>query len=297
MILLSSGHNRQDAVRTGMILTKDLIRFIEEDSPSGDITSEAVVPDIDCRAVIRAEQGGVIGGVEEALALFSYYGVVAIPDKRDGDNVLPRDTILWLAGRARAILLVERTALNIIGRMSGIATQTRKFSDLVSAVNPRCRIAATRKTCPGLRELDKKAVQLGGGDPHRMNLSDGILIKDNHLALVPLTEAVRAAKTKSASRKIEVEVEMPEDALTAVKEGADIILLDNMSPQRVRETLAVLKRAGLRERVTIEVSGGIDETTLPAYAALGVDVVSMGALTHSVRNFSVNLEIIPHASD
>ena len=144
--------------------------------------------------------------------------------------VIPEDIILSLAGNAKGILLVERTALNIIGRMSGIATQTRKFADIVSAANTRCRIAATRKTSPGFRALDKKAVQLGGGDPHRMSLSDGILIKDNHLMLVSLTEAIRSAKAASAYRKIEVEVETPHDALTAAKEGADILLLDNMIP-------------------------------------------------------------------
>ena len=276
-----------------MVPIQYLLRFIEEDSPFGDVTSDAVIPEMTCRAVIRAEQEGIIAGIGEASALFTHFGIVAEPGKQDGDTVIPHDIILSLAGNAKGILLVERTALNIIGRMSGIATQTRKLVDIVSAVNSRCRIAATRKTSPGFRALDKKAVQLGGGDPHRMSLSDGILIKDNHLMLVPLTEAIRSAKAVSAYRKIEVEVETPQDALTAAKEGADIILLDNMTPARVRETLAGLKRAGLRDRVTIELSGGIDEKTLPEYAALDVDVISMGALTHTVKNFSVTLEILP----
>jgi nicotinate-nucleotide pyrophosphorylase (carboxylating) len=297
MIPLSSERDQQERVINGMIPIQYLLRFIEEDSPFGDITSDAIIPDKICRAVIRAEQEGIIGGIAEASALFRHFGVMADPGKQDGDAVIPHDIILCLSGSTKGILLVERTALNIIGRMSGIATQTRKFADRVSAVNSRCRIAATRKTCPGLRVLDKKAVQLGGGDPHRMSLSDGILIKDNHLVLVPLTEAVRAAKAVSAYRKTEVEVETPADALTAAKEGADIILLDNMTPRQVQETLSGLKHAGLRDRVTIELSGGIDETTLSEYAALGIDVISMGALTHSVRNFSVNLEIIPEKSE
>jgi nicotinate-nucleotide pyrophosphorylase (carboxylating) len=277
----------------GMVPIRYLVRFIEEDSPFGDVTSDAIIPDITCRAVIRAEQEGIIAGIEEASALFMHFGIVAEPGKQDGNNVIPHDIVLSLAGNAKGILLVERTALNIIGRMSGIATQTRKLADMGSAINPRCRIASTRKTCPGLRALDKKAVQLGGGDPHRMSLSDGILIKDNHLVLVPLTEAIRSAKAVSAYRKIEVEVETYQDALAAAKEGADIILLDNMTPRRVRETLAGLKRAGLRERVIIELSGGIDETTLPEYTALDIDVISIGALTHTVKNFSVTLEIQP----
>ena len=151
-------------------------------------------PNRPCRAVIRAEQEGVIAGIAEACALFMHFGIRAEPMKQDGDIVIPEDIVLSLAGNAKGILLVERTALNIIGRMSGIATQTRILVNMVSSVNSRCRIASTRKTCPGFRALDKKAVQLGGGDPHRMSLSDGILIKDNHLMLVPLTEAIRAAK-------------------------------------------------------------------------------------------------------
>jgi nicotinate-nucleotide pyrophosphorylase (carboxylating) len=276
-----------------MVPIQYLLRFIEEDSPFGDVTSDTIIPKNTCRAVIRAEQEGVIAGIEEASALFRHFGIVAEPGKKDGETVILHDIILSLAGEAHGILLVERTALNIIGRMSGIATQTRKLADTVSEVNSRCRIASTRKTCPGFRALDKKAVQLGGGDPHRMSLSDGILIKDNHLMLVPLIDAVRAAKAVSIYRKIEVEVETPAAALTAAKEGADIILLDNMTPGHVRETLAGLKRAGLRDRVTIELSGGIDETTLPEYAALDVDVISMGFLTHTVKNFSVTLEVLP----
>jgi len=276
-----------------MVRIQYLLHFIDEDSPFGDVTSDTIIPEVTCRAVIRAEQEGIIAGVEEAAALFDHFGVVAEQGKHDGDAVIPHDIILTLVGNAKGILLVERTALNIMGRMSGIATQTKKLADMVSAVNSRCRIAATRKTSPGFRALDKKAVQLGGGDPHRMSLSDGILIKDNHLMLIPLAEAIRSAKTGSVYRKIEAEVETAEDALTAAKEGADIILLDNMTPRRIRETLATLKRAGLRNRITIELSGGIDEKTLPEYAALDVDVISMGALTHTVKNFSVTLEVLP----
>jgi len=280
----------------GMVPIQYLLRFIEEDAPFGDITSDAVIPQMPCRAVIRAEQGGVIAGIAEACALFMHFGIRAEPMKQDGDIVIPEDIILSLAGNAKGILIVERTALNIIGRMSGIATQTRILVNMVSSINSRCRIASTRKTCPGFRALDKKAVHLGGGDPHRMSLSDGILIKDNHLMLVPLADAIRAAQAVSVYRKIEVEVETPGDALTAAGAGADIILLDNMGPEWVRETLAGLKQAGLRDRVIIELSGGIDEVTLPEYAALDVDIISMGALTHTVKNFSVTLEITPGTS-
>jgi nicotinate-nucleotide pyrophosphorylase (carboxylating) len=276
-----------------MVLIDYLLHFIEEDAPFGDVTSSAIIPDITCSAVIRAEQPGIIAGLKEVSLLFSHFGVSAESLVKDGDLVRKGDSLLLLKGDAKKILLVERTALNIIGRMSGIATQTKKLADIVSAINNTCRVAATRKTCPGFQVLDKKAVRIGGGDPHRMNLSDGILIKDNHLVLVPLIPAVRAAKKVSAYTKVEVEVETSEDALSAARAGADIIMLDNMSPEKVTQTINVLKHEGLRDQVIIEISGGIDEMNLPVYAALNIDVISLGALTHTVKNLSVNLEILP----
>jgi nicotinate-nucleotide pyrophosphorylase (carboxylating) len=276
-----------------MVLIDYLLHFIEEDAPFGDVTSAAVIPDISCSAVIRAEQPGIIAGIKEVSMLFCHFGVSVQPLVKDGDMVGRGDSLLKLHGEAKKILLVERTALNIIGRMSGIATETKKITDIVSAINPSCRVAATRKTCPGFQVLDKKSVRIGGGDPHRMNLSDGILIKDNHLVLVPLLTAIHAAKKVSAYTKIEVEVETADDALSASKAGADIIMLDNMSVEKITQTIDLLKREGLRDHIIIEISGGINEEKLPEYAALGVDVISLGALTHSVKNFSVNLEILP----
>ena len=270
-----------------------LLRFIEDDAPFGDVTSAAVIPDITCNAVIRAEQAGIIAGLTEVSILFSHFGVSVKHLAKDGDVVCRNDILLSLFGDAKKILLVERTALNIIGRMSSIATQTRKMADIVSSVNPHCRIAATRKTCPGFQVFDKKGVQVGGGDPHRMNLSNGILIKDNHLALVPLRSAIKAAIKVSAYKKIEVEVEISDDALVAATAGADIIMLDNMSPDQINQTIALLIREGLRDRIFLEISGGINESSLITYAALDVDMISLGFLTHSVSNFPVNLEIIP----
>ena len=280
-------------MNTFMELLKYLLQFIENDAPYGDVTSAAIIPNITCEAVIMAEQEGIIAGLDEAALLFSYFGVSVTYHKKDGNAVRKDDQLLSLRGDAKKILLIERTALNIIGRMSGIATQTRNMADTVSAVNPHCRIAATRKTCPGFQILDKKAVSIGGGDPHRMNLSDGVLIKDNHLALVPLEIAIEAAKKSTTYKKIEIEVETPENALIAAKAGADIIMLDNMSPAQITRTIRVLKSKGLRDHIIIELSGGIDEVSLARYAALDVDVISLGFLTHSVKNLSVNLEIIP----
>lgn len=276
-----------------MIPIHNLLHYIEEDAPSGDVTSEAVIPEVSCSAVIRAEQDGIIAGLDEAAALFGYFHVTATSRVRDGEVVRAGDVVLALSGNAQKILLVERTALNIIGRMSGIASQTRKMADRIASVSPSCRIAGTRKTAPGSRALDKKAVLLGGGDPHRTGLSDGILIKDNHLALVPLETAIRKARAVSAYRIVEVEVEIPEDAERAAKAGADIILLDNMSPAQIRTTVELLKTSRLKDRVLLEISGGIDENSLLSYASCGVDLISMGALTHTVKNFSVTLEIQP----
>ena len=276
-----------------MVSLEYLLHFIDEDAPSGDVTSEAVIPDICCRAEIVAEQVGIIAGLCEATMLFSNYSVAVEQFAQDGQTVKTGDKLLLLTGDAKKILLVERTALNIIGRMSGIATRTREMVRTVSAVNRKCRIAATRKTCPGFRVLDKKAVQLGGGEPHRGSLSDGILIKDNHLALVPLKKAITDAKKITLYKKIEVEVETPADALLAASAGADIILLDNMNPGQVKTTLDALRKKGLWDRVIIELSGGITPDTLRDFATLDVDVISIGALTHTVNNFSVKLEIIP----
>jgi len=278
-----------------MIPIEDLLGFVREDAPWGDVTSEAVVPDVACRAVVRAKGRGVVAGLLEARTLFEHFGVTVRERSADGRAVVPGTVLLELDGPARAILLVERTALNIIGRMSGIATRTREAVEAVRAVSPDVRVAATRKTAPGLRMLDKKAVILGGGDPHRYSLSDMVLIKDNHLALVPLPEAIRRAKKESLYRAVEVEVETVEDAVTAAGAGADIILLDNMTPDAVRETVRALAGRGLRDRLTLEVSGGIGDDDLAGYAAAGVDIISMGALTHTVRNFDVSLDILPGA--
>lgn len=271
----------------------ELLAFIREDAPSGDLTSDAVIPDVQCSAAIRAERDGVLAGMDEAVLLFTYFGVEVTSRMQDGDPVKPGNVVLTINGPAKKILLVERTALNILGRMSGIATRTSRMVAIVKGRNPSCRVAGTRKTCPGFRRFDKRAVQIGGGDPHRTTLSDGILIKDNHLVLVPLAEALRAARAYSAYHKIEVEVESTADAVKAARGGADIVMLDNMTLPQVRETLDLLEKSGLRDHVTIEVSGGIDESTLGDYAACGVDVISMGALTHTVKNLSFGLEIRP----
>jgi nicotinate-nucleotide pyrophosphorylase (carboxylating) len=270
-----------------------LLRFVEEDAQFGDITSEAIIGEREAEAAIILKEDAVVAGLEEVETLFSHFGVRTDVRVPDGQLAKKGDCLISLKGDAKKILLVERTALNIIGRMSGIATVTRRYADLVLAVNPRCRVAGTRKTAPGLRFLDKKAIILGGGEPHRFSLSDGILIKDNHLALVSLETAVAQCRMKYAYRPIEVEAETPEEALLAARSGADIILLDNMRPADIQAALILLEDEGLREKVKVEVSGGVDEIMLPEFARLDIDTISIGAITHSVKNIDVSLEIRP----
>ena len=269
-----------------------LLAFVEEDAPYGDITTEAIIPpDTCCIAVIIAKEAGIICGLAEAGRLFAHFGVGVTMTCHDGAPINQGEVILSLQGNASRILLLERTTLNIIGRMSGIATKTKSYMDHIRSHGMNCRVAATRKTSPGMRVLDKKAVMLGGGDPHRYSLSDGVLIKDNHLAMVSLPDAIASAKARSLYRKIEVEVEDTDLAVTAAEAGADIILLDNMTPEMVAGTIRKLNSRNLLSGRVIEVSGTINEDTILNYIVPGVDVISIGALTHSVRNFDVSLEI------
>lgn len=276
-----------------MVTLEYLLSFIDEDAPYGDLTTSSIIGDCPCTGSLVARQDGTIAGLKEASLLFSHHGVDFFPRTDDGFDVSCGFEVAALKGSAAGALLVERTALNIIGRMSGIASRTRYISNLISSHNLSCRIAATRKTAPGLRLLDKKAVTLGGGIGHRLGLSDGILIKDNHLALVGLKRALQLAKRADHYRKIEVEVENPAQALQAAISGAEILLLDNMEPEEIRAALRLLEEEGIRERVLIEISGGIDESNILDYAMPGIDIISMGCLTHSVKNFDISLELFP----
>jgi len=276
-----------------MVTLDYLLSFIDEDAPYGDITTASVIGKDTCQGTLIARQDGTIAGLEEASMLFSHYGIDFIPEVYDGMDVISGSKIALLNGSAAKMLLVERTALNIIGRMSGIATQTRRICTIISSQRLSCRIASTRKTAPGLRLLDKKAVRLGGGEGHRLGLSDGILIKDNHLAFAKIEEAIAKAKGSNLYHKIEVEVESPADALRAAKAGAEILLLDNMQPGEIRDTIHILEEEKIRAGIVIEVSGGIHEGNILQYAIPGIDVISMGSLTHSVKNFDISLEIVP----
>ena len=211
----------------------------------------------------------------------------------DGAEVSSGTVLAEISGKARDILSVERTALNILMRMSGIATLTRKLVKMIREAGLDVRVAATRKTAPGLRFFDKKAVMIGGGDPHRFRLDDAILIKDNHIRIAGgIKEAIRRARlATSFSKKIEVEAQTEEEALEAANLGADIIMLDNMTLDEAERTLKKLQDAGLRNSVLIEISGGISENNLLDYARLKPDVISLGFLTHSVKAVDISLEV------
>lgn len=269
-----------------------LIGFVEEDSPFGDITSEAVIEPQICTAVISAREPLFLAGLAEVIRLSEWYNLSVLSKSSDGLYHKAGDRIATITGQAHTILLLERTLLNILGRMSGIATKARKIQDMVLSVNTRCRITATRKTAPGLRLMDKKAAMIGGADPHRFSLSDAVLIKDNHLVLVSVDKAVMRAKASGAYHRIEAEADTIDEALMIARAGVDIILLDNMTPGQVSEVLSLLSENGLRKKVIVEVSGGITEDTLVMYAALPIDRISMGALTHSVTNADFSLDIM-----
>lgn len=278
-----------------MRLAADKIReFLREDIGCGDITSTALIPEGQ-RAAARLyyRETGVASGLEEAALVFQVLGCEAKLLVPDGSRVEARQVLLEVEGPARALLAGERTALNIVCRMAGIASQTAEAVRRATSTNPGVRVAATRKTAPGLRDLDKKAVVHGGGDPHRFRLDDCVLIKDNHLELVPsITEAVRRArKLVSFTKKIEVEVRNLAEAEEAARAGAEIIMFDNMPPEAIKEALSSLVELGLREGHLYEASGGVTLDNIAEYAASGVDVISLGSLTHSVRSLDVKLEI------
>jgi nicotinate-nucleotide pyrophosphorylase (carboxylating) len=264
--------------------------FLKEDIGSGDVTSELVVPaDEMARGKMVCKEDCIVAGLEEASVVFKELGAKTVRIKQDGSSAKKGEVVLEVVGAARSILAGERLALNFVMRMSGIATLTNTLVEKAKKVNPGVRVAATRKTTPGFREFEKRAVLLGGGDPHRSGLFDAVLIKDNHIRIAGgVNEALARAKKGSFTKKIEVEVESPEDARTAAREGADIVMLDNFGPEEVRKLSAELK--SINPDLLIEASGGIRPDNIEKYAA-GADIISLGWLTHSVKSVDFSMEI------
>jgi nicotinate-nucleotide pyrophosphorylase (carboxylating) len=250
-----------------------------------------VSPAAEAVGIIIAKQTGILAGVEEARAVFRELGVRVKVLRPEGSRLKRGQAIMRVKGKARAILACERVALNLLMRMSGIATATRELVVRARRRNRKVSIAATRKTAPLLSRLDKRAVVVGGGIPHRRDLGDQILIKDNHLKLLEsLEEAIRRAK-EARRGKVEVEVSSVPDALRAARAGADIVMLDNMPPARVGLAVQALKREGLREQAVLEASGGITPANVGAYAATGVDIISTSYMTMKAPALDMSLEL------
>ncbi len=276
------------------LLEEKLKQILAEDIGQGDVTAGALVPAaLVVEAEVIAKQEGVVAGIEEVTVLGEYLGLEVKAYVVDGQKIKSKQVLMRLSGNAQTLLTVERTMLNLVSRMSGIATQTRMLSEKLAAAKVKAKIAATRKSAPWLLYFDKKAVVIGGGDPHRLHLDDMLLIKDNHLAIVGDVEAaVKKAKANASfSKKIEVEVTNTQDALRAAAAGADIIMLDNFLPKQAKAASEELRKAGFGS-VLLEISGNITADNLLEYAQSEVDIISMGAITHSTRALDVSLEVV-----
>jgi nicotinate-nucleotide pyrophosphorylase (carboxylating) len=263
--------------------------LLAEDEGYGDITSDLLIENEGGESEIAANEDCVVAGLAEATEIFKGLDLDARAQVEDGCQVKKGTVVMTIHGPLKSILLGERLALNFIMRMSGIATVTSKTLWDCRRTNKNVRIAATRKTTPGFRFYEKKAVMLGGGDPHRNRLDDMILIKDNHLVIVgSVTEAVRKAKTYSFSKKVEVEVVVLDQAKEAAMAGADIIMLDNMTPKDAEESYFAIK--SIDPRIIVEVSGGITPHNAGEYAK-HADVISLGWITHSAKAIQFSLSV------
>lgn len=290
MKLLQSVRSR-DSAASLEFLAEPLIRaaLLEDIGHGGDLTTEAIVsPERTASGRFVARRSGVIAGLPIAKRVFAQLDdrVELIASAGDGDRVDAGTLLAQVRGGARALLTGERTALNFLCRLSGIATATRELVDLVDGTH--ARVADTRKTTPGLRALEKYAVRCGGGSNHRFGLDDAVLIKDNHLALAgSIHAAVLAARARAGHMiKIEVEVDSLEQLREALEERIDAVLLDNMSPAQLGEAVRIVGR-----RVLTEASGGITRDNIAEVARSGVDLISVGALTHSAPALDIGLDV------
>jgi nicotinate-nucleotide pyrophosphorylase (carboxylating) len=266
--------------------------MLDEDMGFGDITSQAVVDEgCEVSAQIISKDEGILAGMDIIRDVFEEYGINVLFWLKDGTPISKNDLLMSVSGDARTILLLERTVLNLSMRMSGVASAANHYVNMVK--DYEVRVAGTRKTSPAIAKFDKYALKVGGADTHRFGLDDMVLIKDNHIAVVgnPLDALKKAKENVSFSKKIEIEVESLEDAVACVENGADIVMLDNMNPSQVSEVLRELEDRKIRSNSLIEISGGINKNNILDYADLGVDIISVGALTHSTRSLDFSLKI------
>lgn len=274
-----------------------LVGFLNEDIGTGDITSNLLIPEETIsKGTIVCKNGGrsiIVSGLSEAKIIFDICGSEATLLVDDGAKIAKGIDVLTVEGSSRSILKGERTALNLLMRMSGISTRTNQFIEKLGELSKTVRISSTRKTVPGLRYFDKKAVVIGGGISHRVRLDQLILIKDNHIAIVgSVKKAIEKARSVYGNkRKIECEVVDYSGIVEAIESGADIVMLDNFKPEEVKESLDRIRKLGLRDKIIIEISGGINLDNIYDYAIAKPDVISIGSLTHSVQSIDFSLEI------
>ena len=277
------------------VLQTVIDRALEEDLGDGDVTTSALVPaHTTGEARLVAHESGVLAGLSVAMTVFRRVDATldTVELMYDGNAVDNGECAGTVSGSLASILMAERTALNFLQRMSGIATLTSKYVEAASGTN--AKILDTRKTAPGLRALDKYAVAAGGGRNHRLNLGDGVLIKDNHIAALRAdgegtAKIIQIARENSPDAlKVEIEVESVEEARAAIEGGADIVMLDNMSLDEIAEAARIAKG-----RCLTEVSGGVTLDRVAEIAATGVDLISVGALTHSVKALDIGLDVEP----
>lgn len=267
-----------------MIQTSTIERWLGEDIGHHDVTNQ-LPGETSGRLVAKAD--GVVAGLDASIAVFDYLDVTTETCVDVGDQIEAGDVVLHVDGPTRETLRGERIAVNLAGHASGIATVTRKAVDAAREMNDDVRISATRKTTPGLRGIEKRAVTAGGGDTHRLTLSHMVMVKDNHIQKMGLECAVEYFRERvSFTTKIEVEVEQPEEARKAANAGADIVLLDNMQPVEIEQALERLP-----DDVLTEASGGITVDKVPEYAATGVDIISLGQLTHSAPALDFSFQL------
>jgi nicotinate-nucleotide pyrophosphorylase (carboxylating) len=265
------------------VLIEEKIRqFLQEDCMFIDVSSKIVPENAKSSAKIIAKSDGYVSGLEELKILYNLLQVSTIFKKKDGEEVSNGDVIVELEGNTRDILLGERTGLNLITHMSAITTTARKYFKIIKESGKNVKIACTRKTTPGIRIFEKKAAELGFADTHRFSLDDMVLLKDTHLkyydgVIENLLRDIK--KVNSFSKKIEIEIEKVEDVLTAAKNGADIVMLDNMDPDQVEDAINILKENNLRDNVLIEVSGGITQDNIIDYLLSEPDIISLGLIT------------------
>ena len=273
----------------GTNIKKELLRFVSEDIQSGDVTS-VLLPKKKIKAKIISREDGISAGVRFAREIFRLKGCYTKVTKKDGTKLKANQVILEVSGNARIILSCERTALNLLSRMSGIATHTNFLVSKIRKINKKTKLYSTRKTAPGLRFFDKEAVKIGGGHKHRMSLDDMVMIKDNHLLVTDSIEGI-IKNARKRHKHVEVEVENQRDAILAVNSGATIVMLDNFSPAQIEKTITALQKKKLRNKVKLEASGGINSKNITAYAKTGVDMISVGSITNSVSGLDLSLEV------